>query len=167
MMNPWDSSITTSVCSGGMWNLSVLGTCKPEGFLSGMPRKVFWRTVLSRKVCEMGGQNWSDKLEFSRDQEITLCLLRSLDIETSVSLVAENGSFPGKPAYFSSPSPLRTAVWKSESLLWAVRHLMFSAFSERLVRSILGPYKVRGKYTLCSFSLNLQLRQFIWLGDGW
>lgn len=37
-------------------------------------------------------------------------LVRSLDIETNVSLVTENCSFPGKAVYFSSPSPLRIAV---------------------------------------------------------
>lgn len=39
------------------------GTCQawehiqPEGFLSGMSRKIFLRTVLSGKVYEMGGQS--------------------------------------------------------------------------------------------------------------
>lgn len=41
-------------------------------------------------------------------------LVRSLDIETRVSLVTENCTFPEKEAYFSSPSPspslLRIAV---------------------------------------------------------
>lgn len=37
-------------------------------------------------------------------------LVRSLDIDTSVSLVVENCSFPGKTAYFSYLSPLRSAV---------------------------------------------------------
>lgn len=30
---------------------------QPEGFLSGMSRKIFWRTVLSGKVYEVGGQS--------------------------------------------------------------------------------------------------------------
>lgn len=34
--------------------LSALGAHKLEGFLSGMSQKVFWQTVLSGKVYEIG-----------------------------------------------------------------------------------------------------------------
>lgn len=65
-------------------------------------------------------------------------LVRSLDIEINVSLVAENCSFPGKAAYF--PFPIKNCCVKVSHYCEQLKHrlLMFSVFfSERLVRSIL------------------------------
>ena len=33
---------------------------QPEGVLSGMSRKMFWRTALSGKLYEMEGQSWRE-----------------------------------------------------------------------------------------------------------